>query len=163
MPFAAFYGEMAHHSKRRPANSSTLQHLTMRCHVREPLRAEEANRLCHACARPRKRNLSSGRCPDTGLRYLNRAAWRHTAFCGNKSRRASAERAVLLASSQRKERGVSLSRQARLKSWIEPFRGVMQKPPISILNVWSIGGVRYLALYRLEGRNTFFKVSRGLC
>jgi len=31
---------------------------------------------------------------------------------------------------QSKERKVvSLSRQARLKFWIEPFRGVMQKPP----------------------------------
>ncbi len=45
------YGEMAHHNKRRPANSSTLQHLTMHYHVREPLRAEEASRICHACAR----------------------------------------------------------------------------------------------------------------
>ena len=35
-----------------------------------------------------------------------------------------------LASSQRRERVVSLSRQARFKFWIELFRGVMQKPPI---------------------------------
>jgi hypothetical protein len=34
-----------------------------------------------------------------------------------------------MASSQRRERVVSLSRQARLKFWIELFRGVMQKPP----------------------------------
>src|SRR5271165_6826948 len=67
----------------------------------------------------------------TACGYLNRATRRHTRFCGNKSRRASAERAVLIASSQRKERVESLSRQARLKSWIEPFRGVMQKPPSS--------------------------------
>jgi hypothetical protein len=42
---------------------------------------------------------------------------------------ATAERAILMASSQRRERIVSLSRQARLKFWIELFRGVMQKPP----------------------------------
>jgi hypothetical protein len=69
-----------------------------------------------------------GCCSIPACRYLNRATRRHTRFCGNKSRRASAERAVLIASSQRKERIESLSRQARLKSWIEPFRGVMQKP-----------------------------------
>src|SRR5271167_581777 len=70
-----------------------------------------------------------GGCSIPACGYLNRATRRHTRFCGNKSRRASAERAVLIASSQRKERVESLSRQARLKSWIEPFRGVMQKPP----------------------------------
>ena len=36
--------------------------------VREPLRAEEANRICHACARPRKRNFVIGTLLDTGLR-----------------------------------------------------------------------------------------------
>ena len=71
-----------------------------------------------------------GCCSIPACGYLNRATRRHTRFCGNKSRRASAERAVLIASSQRKERVESLSRQAHLKSWIEPFRGVMQKPPI---------------------------------
>jgi hypothetical protein len=121
LSFAAFNGEMTHHIKRRPANSSCLQHLRMHYHVREPLRAEEANRICHTCARPRKRNLSFGRC-RIPAEYLNRAAWRHTRFCDNKSRRASAERVVLMASIQRKERVVSLSRQARLKPWTEPFR-----------------------------------------
>jgi hypothetical protein len=47
---------------------STLQHLTMHYDVREPLRAEEANRICHACARPRKRNFVIGTLLDTGLR-----------------------------------------------------------------------------------------------
>ena len=70
-----------------------------------------------------------GCCSIPACGYRNRATRRHTRFCGNKSRRASAERAVLIASSQRKERVESLSRQARLKSRIEPFRGVMQKPP----------------------------------
>ena len=154
---------MAHHSKRGRANSSTLQ--ISRC----------TTTLGNRCA-PKRRGGSVTPAQDDGREtwhlgccsipvcgYLNHATRRRTRFCGNKSRRASAERAVLIASSQRKERVESLSRQVRLKSWIEPFRGVMQKPPISILNVWSIGGVRYPALYRLEGRNTFFKVSRGLC
>src|SRR5208283_4762647 len=67
---------------------------------------------------------------DNGLWVSEPCNPAHTRFCGNKSRRASAERAVLIASSQRKERVESLSRQARLKSWIEPFRGVMQKSPL---------------------------------
>src|SRR5271165_5422127 len=45
-----------------------------------------------------------GCCAIPACGYLNRATRRHTRFCGNKSRRASAERAVLIASSQRKEK-----------------------------------------------------------
>jgi hypothetical protein len=162
MPFAAFYGEMAHHSKRRPANCplSSISRCTTtsgnRCAPKK-LIGSVTPAQDHG-----RETLSSGRCSIPACGFLNRAAWPHQVLWQQESPCVSGKGGPF--GKQSKERkGRVVVPAARLKSWIEPFRGVMQKPPISILNVWSIGGVRYPALCRLEGRNTFFKVSRGLC
>ena len=81
MPLAAFIAKWIA-TARGVCELVHLQHFTRHCqYVRESLRAEEANRIRHAC---KTTELAIWTSLDTGLRVSETCSLTHTMLCGNR-------------------------------------------------------------------------------